>query len=205
MKNMKEIRFVATNYLNLQGLRTIPVSLLLILVVLWANGSKYPISAAGWLTLIIEVVVMAAAYFGIGQYYRHAFGQIKRTPETLRLEWLTSIVFVILTLAAFWLDGKIKLPISLLGLVFGLLLLTDYMRITWLVKGKYLLYYPIGAVLIVVVSLLPLFGLPGWWHAVGLRSQIFAIALVIGIYMIIAGIWGQLYLVRTLSPKEEEK
>lgn len=205
IKEIKEIRFVATNYYNLQGLRTVPLSILLVLVCLWANGLQYPISIQSWLILALEVVISIVLFYAIDRYYMRAFGRVKRTPESRRLEWLVSSVGGILALAAFWLDNSFKLPLSLIGLIFGAGMLADYIRITWLVKGRYLLYYPIGAVLMVVVSLLPLLGLPDWWHTLGIKAQIFAIPMIIGIYSIIAGIWGHLFLVRTLSHKVEEK
>jgi len=205
MKNVNEIRFVATNYFNLQGLRMVPMSLLLVLVALWANGLKYPISTTSWLIVIFESLVMSLVYIGIGRYYRVSFGQVKRTAESLRLEWLVQIIGGILAGAAIWLDMTKKLPISLIGFVFGIGLLADYLRMTWLVKGRYLLYYPIGAVLFLIVGLLPLLGLPGWWTWLGIKYQFIAVPIVIGIYMIFAGIWGHVFLVRTLTPTVEEK
>lgn len=205
MKNINEIRFVATNYFNLQGLRMVPIGVLGILVALWVNGAKYPVSMQNYLILSVIVVISLALYFGIDRYYLHSFGKVKNTPESKRLEGLVSIVGGVLALAAFWLDVTYKLPLCVIGLVFGVGLLEDYIRITWLVKGRHLLYYPIGAVLAIIVSLLPLLGLPEWWHAVGLRGQLEGILIFISLFSIFAGIWGHIYLVRTLSPKAEEK
>jgi hypothetical protein len=92
---------------------------------------------------------------------------------------------------------------SLLGLVFAAGLLADYIRITWLVKGRLLLYYPIGAVLMAVLSVLPLLGLPEWWLRLGIRDQLVAVAVAIGIFTIIAGVWGHIFLVRTLPASLE--
>jgi hypothetical protein len=155
--------------------------------------------------LLLEVVVMLLVNYGIDRYYLHSFGKVKGSPESRRLELLVQIVAAIFGLVAFFLDANFNLPFSLIGLVFAITLLGDYIRITWLVKGKHLLYYPVGAVLIIIVSLLPLFGLPGWWHSVGIRAQLFAVPVVIGIIMAFAGVWGHFYLVRTLSPKAEEQ
>ena len=205
MKNLNEVRFVATNYFNLQGLRMVPFSLLLVLVGLWANWAKYPVSVINYLVLGLMLVACAILFYGINRYYLRVFGQVKRTPESLRLEWLGQAVSGVLALGAFWLDVSVKLPLSLIGLLFAAAMLADYIRITWLVKGRFLLYYPIGALLIVVVSLLPLLGLPDWWHAVGLRSQIFGIAITLGVVYILAGIWGHVFLVRTLPSLTETK
>ena len=103
----------------------------------------------------------------------------------------------------FLLDVSSKLPVSLVGLVFAAGLLADYFRITWLVKGRYLLYYPLGAVLVAGVSVLPLLGVPNWWQACGLAYQLLGITILIGMFTIIAGIWGHIFLTRTLPPRLE--
>lgn len=205
MKNVNEIRFVATNYFNLQGLRMVPIGILGILVALWVNGAKYPISMQNYLILLAIVVISLVLYFGIDRYYLHSFGKVKNTAESRHLEGLVSIVGGVLALAAFWVDVSYKLPLCVIGLVFGVGLLEDYIRITWLVKGRHLLYYPIGAVLAIIVSLLPLLGLPEWWHEVGLKSQLEGILIFISLFSIFAGLWGHIFLVRTLAPKTEEK
>jgi hypothetical protein len=195
MVDIKQIRFVATNYYNLQGLRAVPLGLCLLLVSLWANALQYP--ARDFLVPVASMVVSAILLFAIDRYYLRAFGRVRRTPESLRLEWMIGVVGGILALGAFWLDTTARLPVSLLGAVFAAGLLADYIRMTWLVKGRSLLYYPLGAILMAGVSLLPLI-VPEWWHAVGLRSQMIGIAILIGIFCMLAGVWGHIYLVRTL-------
>jgi len=183
----------------------VPFSLLAVLVGLWANVAKYPVSVKNYLVLGLMLLACAVLFSGINRYYLRVFGQVKRTPESLRLEWLIGAVGGVLALGAFWLDVSVKLPLSLIGLVFAAALLADYIRITWMVKGRFLLYYPLGALLMVVVSVLPLLGLTDWWHAVGLRSQIFGIFITIGVVSIFAGIWGHVFLVRTLPSLTETK
>jgi hypothetical protein len=95
------------------------------------------------------------------------------------------------------------LPVSLLGLVFAAGLLADYIRITWLVKGRFLLYYPLSAVLMAVISTLQWFGFPDWWQALGLKSQLLGIAMAIGIFTMLAGLWGHMFLARTLPSRLE--
>jgi hypothetical protein len=203
MKTVKEVRFVATNYSNLQGLRAVPLGLCLVLVCLWANSLQYPVRS--FLMPVVSMVGSLMLLFAIDQYYLHAFGRVQRTPESRHLEWLISLVGGFLALGAFWLDGSVKLPVSLLGLVFAVGLLADYIRITWLVKGRFLLYYPLGAILMAGVSVLPLLGGSNWWQACGLKNQMLGIAIAIGIFTIIAGIWGHIFLVLTLPSRMENK
>lgn len=203
MNSLQQVRFIATNFYNLQGLRAIPLGALLVLVCVWANAQHGPASD---LTLpIIAFFVAAAILFAIDRYYLHTFGRVQRTVESRRLEWLISVLGGILALSAFILDTRFDLPFSLLGLVFSAGLLADYIRITWLVKGRFLIYYPIGAVIMAVVSLLPLLGAEDWWLAFGIRDQLVAIAIVIGIFTVIAGMWGHIFLARTLPGRLEEQ
>jgi hypothetical protein len=195
MIDIKQIRFVATNYSNLQGLRAIPMGLCLMLVTLWANAVQYPVKS--FLAPAASMIVSGALLFAIDRYYLRTFGRVQRTPESRRLEWIIGAVGGVLALGAFWLDTSSKLPVSLLGLVFAAGLLADYIRMTWLVKGRSLLYYPVGAILMAGISLLPLF-VPNWWQLIGLRTQMLAIAAAIGLFVILAGVWGHIYLLRTL-------
>jgi len=201
MKDINQTRFIATNYYNLQGLRMLPIGLCLILMILWANGIHGPAR-----DLLVPVLIAAGAVilvFAIDRYYLHAFGRVQRTPESLRLENWLAIVGGALALGAFWMDTLFKLPFSALGLVFAAGLLADYIRMTWLVKGHYLLYYPLGAILMIGLSLLPLLGAPDWWLGYGLRSQLLGIAMAIGIFTMVAGIWGHIFLTRTLALRQE--
>jgi len=67
---------------------------------------------------------------------------VQRTAESRRLEWLISAVGGVLALGAVWQDMTTQLPLSLVGLVFAVGLLADYIRITWLVRGRFLIYEP---------------------------------------------------------------
>ncbi len=201
MKNLKEIRFVATNFSNLQGLRAVPLSLLLVVICFWANGIHGP--ARDFFVPALGLAGSLILLFAIDRYYLHNFGRIERTPESRRLEWLVSVIGGILALGAFWMDVSIKLPVSLLGFTMAVCLLADYIRITWLVKGRFLFYYPIGAILLAIVSVLPLLGVSGWWQTFGLRSQLLGVCVAFGVYATFAGIWGHIFLVRTLPSQAE--
>jgi hypothetical protein len=198
MKTMREIRFVTTNYYNLQGLRLIPLGLLVLYTGYWANKAHYPLTDEDFIFLIGAMIVSILASLLIDLYYKRFFGVVRQTPESRKLESTLWTVGGVLAIAAFWLDVSYSLPLSLVGLVAGLALLADYLRMTRLVKGRYLIYYPIGAAVLMAVSLLPLFGMPGWWRELGLRAQMFGIVLVLGVFTVCAGIWSHIFLSRTL-------
>jgi hypothetical protein len=201
MDNVNRIRLVATNFYNLQGLRAVPLGFCLLFVSLWANRLQGP--ARDFLMPVAGLIGSLIVLFLIDRFYLHTFGRVQRTPESRQLEWLFSIIGGILALGAFWLDISFRLPVSLLGLVFAAGLLADYIRINWLVKGRFLLYYPLGAVLMAGVSILQLLGFHDWWQAFGLKNQLLGIAMAIGIFTMIAGFWGHIFLARTLPSRME--
>ena len=201
MYTVNRIRFVATNFYNLQGLRAVPLGLCMLLLSLWANRLHGP--ARDFLIPIAAMVGTIIVLFLIDRFYLHTFGRVQRTSESRQLEWLFSMIGAVLALTAFWLDVSFKLPVSLLGLVFAASLMADYLRITWLVKGRFLLYYPLGAVLMAGLSILQWLGVPHWWLALGIKHQLLGIVMAVGMFTMIAGIWGHIFLSRTLPSLPE--
>jgi hypothetical protein len=199
MQTLDQVRFVATNFTNLQGLRNLPFSACLLGIVIWANQAHYPLHGGDYLLPAIFILVCASLYFFINQYYAMTLGRVQRTTQSRRLEWLVSSIMGCLTLAALWLDISLSTQISYLGLVFAGGILAEYIRFTWVVKGKSLRYYPVGAAIFAAISLLPIVGLPDWWKVLGFSTQLLAIAAFIGIYGIIAGILSHVSLSRILT------
>ena len=204
MRNLNEIRFISTNFYTLQGLRAIPLGLCLVLVCLWANSLQGAARGGDLIFPALTLASSAIVLYVIDRYYLGSVGRVQRRPETRRLEWLVAVVFGMLALVAYIFDISFRLPVSVLGLVFAAGLLADVARMTWVVKGHVLLYYPVGAVLMAVVSLLPLLGVPNWWRAIGLNSQMIGIAMGIGIFSVFAGVWGHIFLVRHLQVPDRQ-
>jgi hypothetical protein len=216
MKESNKIRFIATNFINLQGLRNVPIGVFILLVGLLANSmwAKGAVGASLWangiagaakyiIILGVLLVSTVVSLFIIDKYYFHYFGHIQRTPQSSRFEWIIQIVGSIFLLIAFWIDITFRLPVSCIGLVFATVLIVEYIRLTWLVGGRFLIYYPLGAILTAIVSILPLFGIPQWWLAVGLVNELVGIEMVVGVFCIFGGVWGHLFLLRALSPRLE--
>jgi hypothetical protein len=201
MEEITKIRFIATNFSNLQGLRMVPLGMLLVFVCLVANAQHG--SSPDWISILLSLAVTLALIFVIDRYYLHKFGRVRRTAESVRLETIFSIVFGILALFAIGLEMFVKFPFSSLGLLVAVGLLADYIRINWLVKGHFLFYYPLGAFVMAVLSVLPLFGV-SWWRSVAIHNQYIGITMIFGVIVIIAGVWGHIFLVRTLSPRGKQ-
>lgn len=202
MQNIHKTRFLAANYSNLQGLKSIPLGLLLLIVVIWANMQK---GSASNLTLpILLSIAMIVLFIGIQRYYLTRFGRIDRTPNQKRMEVILGVLGGIIGLAAFALDTRFDLPVSTVGLVFAGAIVAEYLRMQWYAPGNYLL--PLSAasfVIMLVVSILPLLGLSNWWQLLGLRTQLLGVLFVAGLVIVINGLIGHWFFVQQLPGKEE--
>lgn len=197
-----QIRFLAANYSKLQGLREVPVGLLVASVSVWAMYNHGPTA-----DLTLPILLTAGAillYWLIDRLYINAFGRIRPTAKMRLWETTVSILFGVLALLAFWLDTAQDLPFSVLGLVFAAALFEEFWRATRSVKDRSLRLYPenfIAACLILMLSLLPLTGL-AWWEKLGLKSQVLSMLTIIGFLITAAGIWGHIRIVRVLPTRE---
>jgi hypothetical protein len=194
-----QIRFMAANYSRLQGLRALPPGILAVFVAVWALYNQGP--SADLSKPILVAILAALLYWLTDRYYIHVFGQVKPTPHQRRWEFISSVGFSVLALLAFMLDTTEILSISTLGLV----LAASFFEYVWRANKsewrKVLLLFPeniIASILIVIISLLPWFGI-SWWRLLGMKSQIVAVFMVFGIVIILTGILGHVRMLQALS------
>ena len=194
-----QIQFIAANYSKLQGLRQVPVGLLVTSVSVWAMGHQGD--------LVIPFLLAVAAgllYWAIDRYYVNTFGRIRPTEKMRVWEIIASVVAGVLALVAFWLDTAYELPFSAVGLVFTAELFDDFLRATHPLKKRSFGLYPenlTAACSILLLSLLPLTGL-NWWQALGFPEQIMGMLLIIGILLVVVGVWGHIRITRALPAGE---
>ena len=194
-----QIQFFAANYSRLQGLREVPVGMLVIFASMWAMYNPGDLGAH-----LLAVIGAILLYWLIDRYYANVFGRIKQTPKMRKWELSASILGGLLALLAFWLDTARDLPVSVLGVLFAFVLFEDFWRATVILKERSFSQYPenlIAAFVILALSLLPLSGL-AWWKIVGMRSQVLGMLFIIGILMVLAGIWGHIRIIRALPVGE---
>jgi hypothetical protein len=194
-----QLQFIAANYSKLQGLREVPVGSFVTLVALWTMNHQGDLGLP-----LLFLLGTTLLYWLVDRYYTNTFGHIRQTPETRFWELMISVLFSVLALLAFSLDTAKDLPVSIFGLVFAAALFEDFWRATRSVRAKEFHLYPenfIAACLIFLLSLLPLSGL-AWWQLLGWQSQTFGILAIIGILLILAGLWGHIRIVRVLSVGE---
>lgn len=194
-----QIQFIAANYSKLQGLRQVPVGLLVASVSVWALDQQGDLGIPIVLTLAAILL-----YWAIDRFYVNTFGRIRPTVKMRIWEVTASVLAGLLALLAFWLDTAYDLPFSAVGLVFTAELFDDFLRATHPLKQRSFGLYPENltvAGLILFLSLLPLTGLD-WWKALGLPEQILGMLLIIGILLVVAGIWGHVRVTRALPAGE---
>ena len=197
-----QIRFITANYSRLQGLRAIPFGILSVFVSVWSIYNHGPTARLS--QPILVAILAALLYWFMDRYYNQVFGQVKQTPRQRKQEIILSISCGALALLAFMLDTTEILPISTLGLVLATSLLEYFWRVNKSEWKKIPRLFPeniVGAGLIVVLSLLPWFGI-SWWIILGIKSQIVGIFMVFGILIIVTGVWGHIRLLRILPARE---
>ncbi len=197
-----QIQFIAANYSRLQGLREVPVGMLVVFVSVWAMYNHGP--TADLTAPLLAAAGAALLYWLAGRYYDRTFGRVKQTRQQRNREFISSIVFSVFALLAFWLDAAIQIPFCALGLVFAAALFENFWRATESVRKEAISIFPenfTAAILILVVSILPVFGL-NWWEALGMKSQVVSVFMVIGVVITLAGIWGHLRILRALPITE---
>ncbi len=105
-------------------------------------------------------------------------------------------------MGAFLADITFKLPVSFIGLVFGLASLGENL---WISRQTGVKVEPLSigvAALLAVLSLIPVAGLD-WWQPIGFRSLLFGVCVITGILFVTLGFWEHARLVKLLPlPKE---
>lgn len=194
-----QIRFIAANYSKLQGLRQVTVGLWVASVAVWSMDHQGDLGVPILLTLAAVLL-----YWLIDRFYVNTFGRIRPTAKMRLWETTASVLFGVLALLAFWLDTARDLSFSAVGLVFAAEWFEDFWRATHSVPRRSFRLYPenlLVACLILLLSLLPLTGLT-WWQILGLPAQVPGILVVIGILLVVAGIWGHIRILRVLPARE---
>jgi hypothetical protein len=197
MARLDIIRFITVNFERLQGLKALPMGLLLFLVLLWANAQSGP---ARDLSLPIILIAAAAILYGaIDLYYRRNFGRVEPAGHIFWMDVVLGVGFSIVALGGFALDTRFRLPVSIFALVFAVVLFLDYLRMTRLARAPATVF-PAGLLCVAEMALsafLPLLG-PAV-GVLGFRSPLFLVYAVDGIIIAVYGIAAHLYLVRSMG------
>ncbi len=203
MRDLDQIRMITVNFSTLQGLKMVPLGLLLTVVSLWGN---FGTGTARREVIFPGACVVAAffLYLLASWYYARFYGSVRPTIAMRRSQVIRGLAGGIVGLAAFLADITYKIPVSFIGLVFGVASLAESV---WVSRqtGVRIEPYSIGvAVLLAVLSLIPLAGV-NWWQPLGIRSLLLGICVITGILFIVLGIWEHSRMVKLLPlPREAD-
>ncbi len=198
MQDPKTVRFITTNLCQLQGLRILPIGVYVILIVVW---TLQQVDHRRTLEIPLIIFGLAAlACWLIDRYYTRNFGRVKQTRRLMWKEIILMTLGAILGLAGFWVDTTFRLPFSMVGLVIVAGMFADYFRVNWRANWQDLWFYPALGLVILAINLLPLVLGTSFWPAMGIRSALLGMLLVVGVAMILIGLLSHLYLKRNLPP-----
>lgn len=200
--NLEQVRFITANYSRLQGLRSVPIGIFIGLAGVW---SSLPAGQGDLGIPLIMLVLAALAYIGVDRYYARTFGKVTITNRERNNEIIVAILFGIVALAGFIFDTSGILPISTWGLVFAAGLLVDFWQSAGKLGNNGRGPHPeavAGAVLVAIASLLPLAGLQ-WWKLIGIQSSPAGLLILMGLLMILMGLFGHFRFIRSLKKLEE--
>ena len=198
MNSIQQTRFFAQNYPHLQGLRAVPTGLLLLAITLWANLQHGP---SRDLTIPILVALGCLVfYILIDQYYYRLYGRVKRAVS--HAELFLQAACSILALAAFIVDTRDIIKISLLGLVFAVVFAGTGFVYWRPAKVLFAINLVLAAVM-GLLSVLPLAGFQDWWTLLGLKGSLLAFTFLFGIFGMIGGVILHIYFIRSLPAASE--
>ncbi len=203
MKDLSTVRMITANFSSLQGLKMVPLGLLLLLVSLWANSLTAPAR-----DFLYPGALMVAAFFLYvltARYYNRTYGTVSPTRQQHNSEVLHGLAGGVIGLAAFLIDVYLRPAFSALGLMFAGVIAWEYTRLTWRMRWTPWLFVPnLAAFLLLVgLSLLPLAGIV-WWKAVGIKALMLGVTALTGALFVLIGILAHVLLARWLAPSGEE-
>ncbi len=201
MNELDRIRMITVNFSTLQGLKMVPLGLLLTVISLWAN-----FGTGTWRRVVIFpgacVVAAFFLYLLASWYYARYYGTVRPTAAMRRSQVIRGLLGGMIGLVAFLADITFKIPVSFIGLVLGLASLGESL---WISRQTGVKVEPVSfgvAGLLAVLSLIPLAG-ANWWEPIGIRSLLIGVCVVTGILFVTQGIWEHTRLVRLLPQPRE--
>jgi len=184
-----KIRFVTANYHQLQGLRLIPLGLLLVLLGTLPIGLPPPALGADraryltWIGFAFMLLVALAVLAPV--IYRRRYGSVDPIARGWRNAWITAAVVGFLVLGR--LDRLVQWPVSM-----RLLLVSASLFITVWHDGRIRAHYLVPAVAWLVVSFLPTLNM----SPAATKLTVLGLG---GLTLIVCGIGDHLLLTRTLA------
>ncbi len=188
--SLHHIHDLTSNYSDRQGLRIVPVGVLMILQCL-----PRPYDLAGFFgfdVVLTTLVVGLLGYYGMGRWYRHRFGVVEEMPHEGAPIALQIVVVFVCFMVGVAIDIFAKPPV----LVAGLLIAAWLIAAAWPsrhIRGQYLS----AGVVLALVSLMPLVG-----ESRAATGRIYGF--MFGAMLLLAGVRDHVQFVRLFPPMETQ-
>jgi hypothetical protein len=193
MQELRRVRYVTENYINLQGLRWVAWGLLCLAVAAEDAGLLPTI-----LLFLVGIPIGLALFAWSGYYYSNTYGRVQE-PGNAQSELLRMGVFIATALTSFLIDRTFHPPIYIAPLVLaaGLLLMH------WQIGRPYRWHYLVLAVLVAVADIAL------YWVDPAPGSPLLRAGAVlwtfIGLTFIVSGFFDHLLLVQAFKPVAEDE
>ena len=189
--DLQQVRSLTANYFFWQGLRWIPIGVVLVFVgATSADGIPLPALIKYWAIWPLLLLALWLSTSVLGGYYDRTFGKVQADPSQhvrrTSMKWFVIYPAMLMSLV---IDMKMALPILLSGVVWGLSI-ELYRRST----GGGRAHYAAACVALNCLALLPLLGAT----PAGKDGASLLIAIV-GVVYIVGGILDHRTLVRVLG------
>lgn len=199
MTDIEQLRRVTTGYPYLQGLKVVPIGLLLLITASFSLD-WWPWEAWEFIPFTIAALAALAAVVWIGRDYDRRFGRMSPTPIQLRRDAVGTAIAAIALAGGILVDATLEPPLSVFGLSLAAVLLWYW---TW--SGGPRPYHWLLAVALAAVALLPLVSTLFDIDLVEKGDAAFTVVLAsAGAVYVTAGLLDHAHLVRSIGPAPEE-
>ena len=197
MENLDTIRRLTPNFFFWQGLRFVPLGLIILLFAFTIGDPPLAQFREEWVEDVLLAALVTFAVISsmwIGKYYNRQFGQVQGAPgahqQRDRIKWLVAYPLMFLSLIY---DAIVEPPLFVTGIIWSIGLVAY-----WYSTGRGRKHYLFAAVLMGILAFLPLFGI------VSAGTQILRLFfLLLGLTYVLGGTLDHLELTRILKPIED--
>lgn len=196
MEDLNRMRVIAAHYRSLQGLRMLPWFLWLLVIGAVNPAMGIPQGRLDYQCLLVVPGLAVPFVLSklIGDYYDRQFGRVEGLPSRTRpVDALAGFLFIVIAYIGFVIDTAEWLPISVGGLVWAAAFVFG-----WWKAGRFPPHMLVLAIVLVVLSLLPLAGIPADGHWTDLLGG-FVHSIVLGTVLSVGSVLNHIILVRNLK------
>lgn len=199
LEHLKRVRAVTANYSYLQGLRLVPMGLVLIWLAALGADWLPGLAPGDPLPAFLSLGLAVLGVWLIGFYYMRTFGRVQIARAACRRDLVFCLAWTGGLVVSSLVDARLQPPVSTFGLTSAGLLVG-----WWWISGCFRSHYLFGAAVVAAISCLPLLGLlPASPFTVSSEALLNPLLGLWGLVYIIGGLFDHWLLVRTLTPPVE--